>query len=284
MKKITVSGLLEVSFEGHYPYAGYARPQETSKICVNITDINCTSEVVSLDSQYLSLENKEYVLGEAVSLVDLALEKAFSVMVHDEVACVVVNLPGGYFCDGLMDNVSLTAKVHLEVKEPAKSVFDLTCADIFAIAVKYKNIGVDLYREGTSVKHLSAYLFFCKAVKWLAMIGQEDTNNSLEEIKAIKMQCYNNVALYHLNKKHYSLVVTSTTKVLEVESTNIKALYRRAVANTELQNYEEAESDLKLALTMDPHNVPIKKQQEVLKKRQKAVSEKYAAAMKKLFS
>ncbi|XP_068214593.1 uncharacterized protein [Palaemon carinicauda] len=283
MKKITVSGLFELSVEGLSPYVGNGRPQETSKICVTVMDMNCTPEVGSLDSQYLSAKDKEYILGEATSLIDRAIEKALYVMVHDEVACIVINLPGKYFCD-YVNEVALELKVHLEVKEAAKSVFHLSSTEILGLAVKYKSLGVDLYREGTSANHLSAHLFFCQAVKWLAMIEPCDVDDILEDIKAIKMQCYNNLALYHLSKKHYSLAVTATTKVLEVENTNVKARYRRAVANTELQNYEEAENDLKLALTMDPNNVPIKKQQEELKKRQKVVTDKYAVAMKKFFS
>jgi FK506-binding protein 4/5 len=43
-------------------------------------------------------------------------------------------------------------------------------------------------------------------------------------------------------------------QVLELESTNVKALYRRAQAYIELVDLELAELDIKKALEIDPNN------------------------------
>lgn len=43
-------------------------------------------------------------------------------------------------------------------------------------------------------------------------------------------------------------------QVLELESTNVKALYRRAQAYIELADLELAELDVKKALEIDPDN------------------------------
>ena len=275
-------GLSDVKVEGQHQYTGCGRPKETSTLSVRITDVSCTCELEILDSCYLSVTDGKCVLGEAASMVDRALERAFSVMVDGETAVVNIIMPKCYVDENF--EVSLTCKACLKIIESGKSVFDYGVGEKLNLATKYKNMGVEIHKQGTTLKHLSSYLFFCQAIKWLALIEPGESEKQTSDIKSVKMQCYNNIGLYHLNRKNYSLAVTATTKVLKVESTNVKARYRRAVANMELQNYDEAEEDLKIAVAADPNNGPIKKQQEELRKRQKLVSEKYAVAMRKFLS
>lgn len=47
-------------------------------------------------------------------------------------------------------------------------------------------------------------------------------------------------------------------QVLEVDSKNVKALYRRAQAYIEKADLDQAESDLKRALEIDPRNRCVK--------------------------
>jgi len=50
------------------------------------------------------------------------------------------------------------------------------------------------------------------------------------------------------------LTVISGIQVLELESTNVKALYRRVQAYIELVDLDLAELDIKKALEIDPDN------------------------------
>ena len=50
------------------------------------------------------------------------------------------------------------------------------------------------------------------------------------------------------------LTMSSSIQVLELESTNVKALYRRAQAYIELVDLDLAELDIKKALEIDPDN------------------------------
>ena len=50
------------------------------------------------------------------------------------------------------------------------------------------------------------------------------------------------------------LTMSSSIQVLELESTNVKALYRRAQAYIELVDLDLAEMDIKKALEIDPDN------------------------------
>jgi len=57
-------------------------------------------------------------------------------------------------------------------------------------------------------------------------------------------------------------------QVLEIESCNVKALYRRAQAYIELYDLELAKTDLRKALELDPNNKEVKLLQANLKKLQ----------------
>ena len=51
-----------------------------------------------------------------------------------------------------------------------------------------------------------------------------------------------------------NLTNSGPDQVLKLESTNVKALYRRAQAYTQLVDHELAELDFKKALEIDPDN------------------------------
>lgn len=50
------------------------------------------------------------------------------------------------------------------------------------------------------------------------------------------------------------LLINCFFQVLEMESTNVKALYRRAQAYIQLADFDLAELDIKRALEIDPNN------------------------------
>lgn len=285
MRKISVGcgGIVEV--EDGRPYTGKARPREQAKICVDVQCVQCSCDTALLDSRYLLSEGADtWAFGDAVSAIDRALEMAFSVMVDGESALVTVGIPGRYISDDLAaESVTLTFTAHLDIVENGKSVFEFTPKEKLAIGIKFKNLGSGLYREGSVSKQLSAAVMFRNAVRWLSMISPDEAKDVLAEIGAIKCQCYNNLALFHLHQCHYKLSIAAATTVLMADAANVKALYRRAVANTAIQNYETAIDDIEAALVIDPSNAAVRKQYELVRRKQRAVAVKYATAMKKFF-
>ncbi|KAG2313631.1 hypothetical protein Bca52824_025188 [Brassica carinata] len=89
--------------------------------------------------------------------------------------------------------------------------------------------------------------FSSQAVKFI----EYDSSFSEEEKKhekALKEACNLNDAACKLKLKDYKQAEKLCTKVLELESTNVKDLYRRAQAYMELPDSDLAEFDLKKAL------------------------------------
>lgn len=271
--------------EGENVYTGKMQPREQAKIYVDVQDIYCSCDVRLLETQYLASEGtKPHVFGEAVSALDRALEIAFSIMVDEERAVLNIQIPGKYISDDLTELVVFSCVVCLKIIENGKLIFDFTPKEKLGVATRYKNIGICLYKEGSLAKKLAAFFMFRDAIKWLLMIGPDETKDILGEFQIMKIHCYNNIALCHLNQHRYELSIAASTVALGIDMKNVKALFRRAVANTELQNYEFALGDIQAAFAHDPNNLLIKKQLELIKRKQKAVSEKYAQAMRKLFT
>uniref|UniRef100_A0A0N7ZCQ5 Uncharacterized protein n=1 Tax=Scylla olivacea TaxID=85551 RepID=A0A0N7ZCQ5_SCYOL len=283
MRTFNVTDFGEVEVVGQHSYTGQARPREQAKIGVSLQEVCCSCEMELLDSRYMSSKAFEsHVLGDAMSALDRALETSFFLMTNDEIARVVVCLPGKLV--NVSEDVSFMCTAHLRIEENSRPVYELTPADKLGIAVKYKNMGVSLYKEGLLHKQTLAFFVFSDAVKWLCMIPPDEAEDLFQEVMTIKMQCYNNIALFHLQQHNYNLCVVAATILLNVDEGNVKALYRRAVANTEMQNYELAAEDLRAALLLDPNNKSLKRQQDMIKRKQKDLTDKYAVAMKKMFS
>ncbi|XP_045114029.1 peptidyl-prolyl cis-trans isomerase FKBP62-like [Portunus trituberculatus] len=283
MRTFNVTGFREVEVVGQHSHTGQPCPREQARVGISLQEVCCSCEIQLLDSKYLSSKAfQSHVLGDAMSALDHALETAFFLMTNDEIARVVVCLSGKLV--NVSQDVSVTCIAHLRIEENSRPVYELTPADKLGIAMKYKNMGVSLYKEGLLHKQTLAFFVFSDAVKWLCMIPPDEDKDFLQEVMTVKMQCYNNIALFHLQHHNYNLCVVATTVVLNVDERNVKALYRRAVASTEMQNYEPAVEDLKAALLLDPNSKLLKRQQEVIKRKQKDLTDKYAVAMKKMFS
>jgi len=76
--------------------------------------------------------------------------------------------------------------------------------------------------------------------------------------KKLKLPCYLNIAASYTQLRDIKAVIDNCNKALEIEKMNVKALYRRAQAQSELRDYDSALTDLKLALDVDPENSAVK--------------------------
>lgn len=59
-------------------------------------------------------------------------------------------------------------------------------------------------------------------------------------LKTIIVPAYSNLALCYLKSKRYDMVITFANQVLMSDPSNVKNLYRRAVARRHSKAYDEA--------------------------------------------
>merc|ERR1711874_676835 len=102
--------------------------------------------------------------------------------------------------------------------------------------------------------------------------------------KKLKMMCYNNIAACHFQWHNYASVVELSDLVLASDQGLVKTLYRRGVANMELQKYDMAELDLVRAHRLEPGNRAVNEKLGQNKQRQRCHDGRLAKQMSKMFA
>nr|XP_025637978.1 peptidyl-prolyl cis-trans isomerase FKBP62-like [Arachis hypogaea] len=155
-----------------------------------------------------------------------------------------------YECYFVHNFISFYYEVELVSFMKDKESWDIETPEKIEAAGKKKEEGNALFRAG---KYAKASKRYEKAIKFI----EYDTNFSIKEKKSakdLKIACNLNDAACKLKLKDYKQAEKLCTKVLDLESTNVKALYRRAQAYIQLTDLDLAEFDIKKALEIDPNN------------------------------
>ncbi|KAK6141862.1 hypothetical protein DH2020_024397 [Rehmannia glutinosa] len=106
--------------------------------------------------------------------------------------------------------------------------------------------------------------------------------NTEEKIEAAGKKKEEGNALFKAGK--YLRASKRYEKVLELESTNVKALYRRAQAYMNMADLDLAEFDIKKALEIDPDNRDVKLEYKALKEKVKEFNKKDAKFYGNMFA
>ncbi|MCH94830.1 peptidyl-prolyl cis-trans isomerase FKBP62-like, partial [Trifolium medium] len=161
-----------------------------------------------------------------------------------------------------------------------KESWDMSTEEKIEAAGKKKEEGNVLFKAG---KYARASKRYEKAVKYI----EYDSSFSDEEkklSKTLKIASLLNNAACKLKLKEYKDAEKLCTKVLDIESTNVKALYRRAQASIQLTDLDLAEIDIKKALEVDPDNREVKLEYRNLKEKVKEYNKKQAKFYGNMFS
>ncbi|KAK9146087.1 hypothetical protein Sjap_005990 [Stephania japonica] len=215
------------------------------------------------------------------------LDRAVMTMKKGEVALVIVAPEHGFGSSEskqelavVPPNSTLYYEIEMVSFEKDKESWDMNTEEKIEAAGKKKEEGNALFKVG---KYARASKRYEKAVKFI----EYDSSFSEEEkkqAKALKVACNLNDAACKLKLKDYKQAEKLCTKVLEIESTNVKALYRRAQAYMQLADLDLAEIDIKKALEIDPNNRDVKLEYKVLKEKVKEYNRKDAKFYGNIFS
>ncbi|KAL2469447.1 Peptidyl-prolyl cis-trans isomerase FKBP65 [Abeliophyllum distichum] len=156
------------------------------------------------------------------------------------------------------------------VKE--KESWEMSSQEKIEAAGKKKEEGNAWFKAG---KYERASKRYEKAVSF---IEYESSFNEEEKKQAevLKVTCNLNIAACKLKLKDYKEAERLCTEVVEIDSKNVKALYRRAQAYIHLVDLDLAEIDIKRALEIDPDNRDVKLVYKFLKEKVKEYNRKDA--------
>ncbi|EZA62002.1 Peptidyl-prolyl cis-trans isomerase FKBP4 [Ooceraea biroi] len=159
--------------------------------------------------------------------------------------------------------VTVRFEITLSKCERHKPIWEWSAGEKYQVALRYKERGVELFRDSRIVDAFHEFSRACKILITLEPIPDPDLKleEQLEsDIKGLRLALYNNMAMCQLSRKNYEHVVSLCTKVLDRDRNNVKALYRRGMAHGSMRDNEKAVADLKVALILEPSNCAVKEQ------------------------
>jgi len=150
-------------------------------------------------------------------------------------------------------------------------------ADLLAAAEEIRQLGNKLFKEERIPEAVRKYE---KAIRYLCHVT--DSNHKATAAEK-KVPCYSNTAICYLKLQRWFKAKDCCDKLLAIDTENVKGFYRRAQALKEMDEFEEAERDIKVAREKDPNDAAIKKLAVDISKAIQARKEKEKKSFAKMF-
>ena len=139
-----------------------------------------------------------------------------------------------------------------EFEDQMESAVDVD--DALALAASMKSTGNDLFKAGDVSGARSSYDGALDALKALTEDIQKE-----EKVKTVLIALHGNCAMCSVKSEEWSAAVEAASEVIQRQSDNVKALYRRGLSYHKLKNHDKAKKDLVACLKADPTNASAKK-------------------------
>ncbi|KAL2965793.1 hypothetical protein AAZX31_16G081100 [Glycine max] len=173
-----------------------------------------------------------------------------------------------------------TLYYEIELVSFEKESWDMDTPEKIEAAGKKKEEGNALFKAGKYARASKRYEKAVKFIEYDTAFSEEEKKSS----KSLKVACNLNNAACKLKLKDYKQAEKLCTKVLDLESTNVKALYRRTQAYIQLADLDLAEFDIKKALELEPNNRDVKLEYVTLKEKMKEYNKKEAKFYGNMFN
>jgi len=163
--------------------------------------------------------------------------------------------------------------------ETEKSSYDLSFPDKCQFVTKKREEGNEYFKQG---KLNIAIRKYKKAIEFIPS-DHNLSDEQKQEVKAMKVPCHLNYAICLIKEKKWKEALEQTDKVLEVESKNIKGLYRKGLVLIGMDRWDEAMKSLGEAKELDPTNTAIQQEIQKLKNKIAHHNKREANLYKNLF-
>ncbi|OMO78130.1 hypothetical protein CCACVL1_14645 [Corchorus capsularis] len=264
---------------------GYERPNEGAVVQVKLIGKLQDGTVFVKKGYNEGEEPFEFIIDE--EQVCDGLDRTAMTMKKGEVAELTIAPEYAFGSSGSQQELAFVpadSTVFYEVEMVSftkeKESWDMNTKEKIEAAGKKKEEGNALFKVGKYVRASKRYEKAVKYIEYDSSFGEEEKKKA----KALKVACNLNNAACKLKLKDYKEAEKLCTKVLELESTNVKALYRRAQAYINLADLDLAEIDIKKALELDPNNREVKLEYKVLKEKIKEYNKKQAKFYGNMFA
>ncbi|KAE9007347.1 hypothetical protein PR003_g16666 [Phytophthora rubi] len=148
------------------------------------------------------------------------------------------------------------------------------------MVVKNKEEGNELFRDGNHKHAAARYVKALTHASKFFDLAEADK----EEVNAIKLSLYLNLAQCYIKMENYTKAVSNCNEALALDAKSVKALYRRAAAYEKENKLELAADDVKAALLLAPQDRAVVKLDERLKLRLRRQLDKEKKMWSKAFA
>ncbi|KAG5567203.1 hypothetical protein RHGRI_002682 [Rhododendron griersonianum] len=265
---------------------GYDKPNEGAIVKLKITGKLQDGTIFLKKGHDNDEELFEFKTDEGKQVIE-GLDKAVMKMKKGEVALLIIAPEYGFGSSEskqelavVPPNSTLYYEVELVSFDKEKESWDMNTEEKIEAAGKKKEEGNALFKAGKYTRASKRYEKAVKYIEYDTSFGEEEKKKA----KALKVTCNLNNAACKLKLKEYKQAEKLCTKVLELESKNVKALYRRAQSYINLADLDLAEFDIKKALEIDPDNRDVKLEYKTLKEKMKEFNKKEAKFYGNMFA
>ncbi|XP_022991333.1 peptidyl-prolyl cis-trans isomerase FKBP62-like [Cucurbita maxima] len=264
---------------------GYEKPNDGAIVKVKLTG-KLGDGNVFLRKGYDDGEEPFEFKTDEEQVID-GLDKAVATMKKGEIALVTIAQEYAFGSSESQQELAVVppnSTVYYEVElvafDKEKESWDMNNQEKIEAAGKKKEEGNVLFKSGKFARASKRYEKAVKFIEYDSSFSEDEK----KQAKALKVACNLNNAACKLKLKLYNEAEKLCTKVLELESSNVKALYRRAQAYIELADFDLAEFDIKKALDIDPNNRDVKLEYKTLKEKVKEYNKKDAKFYGNMFA
>ena len=215
----------------------------------------------------------EFHTGEAQVIA--AWDKGVSTMSKGEVADFVCRADYAFGESGKPPQVAPDTAVKYEIEllsyqEPARELWEMSPADKLEEALRLKAAGAEAFKASEWAAALSKYREAASLLDGFAAPELLFSERTMTEQQAhtTLVACWLNEAMCDLKLDDAHAAEAACGRVLALEPENVKALFRRGTALTNLSQFGAARRDLKEANRLDPSSKEIRAMWETCKQRE----------------
>jgi FK506-binding protein 4/5 len=232
---------------------------------------------------YEDAKEKSIIIGS--STIPDGLQVALESMKVGEKSIFKIRADNAYGSTGnkelnIPPNTDLIYDIHLSSLEKGKETWQINkFSEKLEIAQRRKNEGNDLLAGNYGKLAIKKYEKSLDIFKNSSALSEEEK----QKVKDLQLACHLNLAAVHLKEKNYKSAVEESTKALEIDAQNVKALWRRGNAYSYLSEFIPAQRDFDSALVIAPDNDAVKTSYNNCKKRMQAADKKDKKRFENLF-
>ena len=233
--------------------SGFYTPTEGSLCTLTIALAN-QEALNNLHFNLVTGEETQIVIGEGDSDVRDVIDKCVMTMQCDEMSGVMFPIVDGKVVKGNnTENATfVTMEIHL-MNFTRECIWDMDPRAKLQYAQQHKDTGTFLFKSDSKE---AAFQRYGRAMKYLISMGPVKIIPSelVQDYANLRVQVYLNLAACQLHFENYEGVITNCSHALQGDAKNVKGLYRRGLAYSRQNDWDNAASDLREVVNLENGN------------------------------